>query len=470
MTIDSNVLPKGHLLKSPNYSYRIEKVLGCGGFGITYLASANIKVGNVSVKAKFAIKEHFMSSDCERDQDSSRVVYSNPAKDRVENSRKDFIAEANRLHKIGIDHPNIVKVNEVFEANNTAYYVMEYLEGESLRTLVKKEGPLPEERMWALMNPIIDAVKTLHTGMMTHLDIKPDNIMVTHDENGDLRPVLIDFGLSKHYDQNGQPTSTINTLGCSDGYAPIEQYAGITTFSPTADYYALGATMWFCLTAKDPKKATELKNHELAGSIRNASVKVSQFIDSACDMNRDNRNLNYDGPTVKTPPPYFKPSADLSALYRDSLQNKTSVINKSGSNKYLLIPISRNAGIGFYIAALLLLLLPFLGVTESHPLRWIWYNHSFFGFIGIMGTFLLSCYGFVNPKKFVESSYLKYLWAGSVCIGTFMIFIHDRTLYVFIAYMIFIAFYEIIVRLLPKLTQIGFLIAIALSAIIYLFF
>lgn len=119
-----DTLPQGHILKSPQHTYRIESVLGSGGFGITYLANATIIVGNVPLKVKFAIKEHFISSDCERDKETSMVVYSNPAKERVENSRKDFIAEAKRLHKVGVSHPNIVKVNEVFEANNTAYYVM----------------------------------------------------------------------------------------------------------------------------------------------------------------------------------------------------------------------------------------------------------------------------------------------------------------------------------------------------------
>lgn len=267
MSTNQLILQTGYVLTSPDFTYRIEKVLGSGGFGITYLATAAIKVGNVTTEARFAIKEHFMSDDCERDPKTSRVVYSNPAKERVENSRKDFIAEARRLQKVGIDHPNIVKVNEVFEANNTAYYVMEYIDGESLRSYVKRKRALGEEEMITIMNPIIEAVRYLHTNRMTHLDIKPDNIMLAKNYDGTMRPVLIDFGLSKHYDKNGRPTSTVNTLGCSDGYAPIEQYAGITTFSPSADIYAIGATMWFCLTGIDPQRSTDLADGELSKSL-----------------------------------------------------------------------------------------------------------------------------------------------------------------------------------------------------------
>jgi serine/threonine protein kinase len=254
-----NALPKGAILKSDKHAYKVEKVLGSGGFGITYLASANITVGNVPLKVNFAIKEHFINSDCERDNTSNQVLYSNPAKERIENSRKDFIAEAKRLQKVGTSHPNIVRVNEVFEANNTAYYVMEYLDGKSLRSYVKGKGYLTEKEMLSAILPITDAVGYLHSNKITHLDIKPDNIMLTNDEDGSLRPVLIDFGLSKHYDKNGRPTSSIKTLGCSDGYSPIEQYAGITTFSPTADIYSLGATMVFCLLGKDPIKSTDIR-------------------------------------------------------------------------------------------------------------------------------------------------------------------------------------------------------------------
>lgn len=261
-----NSLPVGFQLKGNGRTYTIAETLGHGGFGITYRAKAEVKVGGIRMKVDFALKEFFMRDDCERQANAS-IVYSNPARDRVENSRKDFINEALRLKKIGFSHPNIVGFDEVFEANNTAYYVMEYLRGKSLGDYVKEQGPLTEAETIRLMQPVMEAVELLHRNRICHLDIKPDNIMLEQEENGNIRPVLIDFGLSKHYDNTGHATSTINTFGYSEGYAPAEQYRGITTFSPTADIYALGATLWHCLTGKTPAPALDLRAGELAATL-----------------------------------------------------------------------------------------------------------------------------------------------------------------------------------------------------------
>ena len=261
-----NSLPVGFQLKGNERTYTIAETLGHGGFGITYRAKAEVKVGGIRMKVDFALKEFFMRDDCERQANAS-IVYSNPARDRVENSRKDFINEALRLKKIGFSHPNIVGFDEVFEANNTAYYVMEYLRGKSLGDYVKEHGPLTEAETVRLMQPVMEAVELLHRNRICHLDIKPDNIMLEQEENGNIRPVLIDFGLSKHYDNTGHATSTINTFGYSEGYAPAEQYRGITTFSPTADIYALGATLWHCLTGKTPAPALDLRAGELAATL-----------------------------------------------------------------------------------------------------------------------------------------------------------------------------------------------------------
>lgn len=259
--MNPNALPAGAILNSGKQTYRIVRVLGSGGFGITYLAVSRQKVGNITVPIQFAVKEHFMSDFCERDSDTLQIK-TGPGRQTVENSMKDFLGEARRLQQVGDGHPSIVKVNEVFEANNTAYYVMEYLDGESLRSYVRSRGKLSEAETLDLLRPVMEAVDYLHEQRMTHLDIKPDNIMLAREEdasgNAVMRPVLIDFGLSKHYDASGHATSTVNTLGCSDGYAPLEQYAGITTFSPSADIYALAATVLFCLTGKDPRRSPDM--------------------------------------------------------------------------------------------------------------------------------------------------------------------------------------------------------------------
>ena len=125
-------LPVGTILKSPKFDYRIEAVLGQGGFGITYKVSTTVMFDKVPIFTYFTIKEHFMKDACERDA-SGGVGYSKPLQSRVEESRGDFLAEARRLNEISGKNPNVVPVSEVFEANNTVYYVMEYLNGGTLR-------------------------------------------------------------------------------------------------------------------------------------------------------------------------------------------------------------------------------------------------------------------------------------------------------------------------------------------------
>lgn len=240
------------------------------------------------VKINVAIKEHFIKADCMRDADTMKVTYSLPAKNRVELSRKDFISEVRRLGSI--DHPNVVKVNEVFEANNTAYYVMELLEGQSLKDYVTQRGCLTVDETMSILRPVIDAVGFLHTNHITHLDIKPVNIMLTTDDHDHPRPVLIDFGLSKHFDEDGCATSTINIQGYSEGYAPIEQYTGFSYFNPPADVYALAATILFSLTGQQPPQAVELPNRlDTILATFNAPRHLKDALKNALGFSRDNR-------------------------------------------------------------------------------------------------------------------------------------------------------------------------------------
>ncbi len=281
-------LKTGTRLMSGTTSYIIEKVLGYGGFGITYLAH---KENNALIKV--AIKELFVDSLCVREKSSCDISYFNHLSDKFCAIKRDFLNETRRLQKECVHSPNIVNVGEVFEMNNTAYYVMEYLEGETLTQFINKVGNLDETQTLDLMRPVIDAVGLLHNYHITHLDIKPDNIIISHDNCGNKRPVLIDFGLAKHYDNNGNATSTINTFGASDGYAPIEQYAGITTFSPTADVYALAATMLFCLSGKQPPKSTGLTSNRIASLIpESASFALSAAIVKAMSIIPENRTQN----------------------------------------------------------------------------------------------------------------------------------------------------------------------------------
>lgn len=247
-----DVLPVGSVLRSGKREYRVEAVLGKGGFGITYKVSAMEQVGQIPVRVEFAMKEFFMDG-CLRD--ASGKVSTADTKGEAADGLKDFISEARRLNSLCGQCRNIVPVDEVFEANGTACYVMEFLDGGSLADYVKKHGALSVGAAKKILKPVADAVAFLHCNRITHLDIKPGNIMFR--SNGE--PVLIDFGLAKHYDRRGNATTTVRTLAYSAGFSPAEQYVGLKQFSPQSDVYALAATFANMLTGKTPPEAIDLE-------------------------------------------------------------------------------------------------------------------------------------------------------------------------------------------------------------------
>lgn len=289
-----DTLAPGSRLKSTRNEYKIETVLGRGGFGITYRASYAIVDANIKARATVAIKEHFPMAFAERKEEDITPVGSNG--EMYQRSLSDFKSEAERLHKLGAKHPNIVGVNEVFASHNTAYYVMEFVDGRSLLAYVNEHGALPYEEALQIMLPVMDAVAYLHENRVNHLDVKPDNIML-HAENEagtECTPVLIDFGLSMHYDSKGNLTRDRGTLGASDGYAPIEQYSGIRTFSPRADVYALAATMLHALTGKQPAEASQLKTAKVREELEALKIpaKAVTAICNALAFSADDRTPN----------------------------------------------------------------------------------------------------------------------------------------------------------------------------------
>lgn len=283
-------LPMGHILHGPERTYRIVKVLGRGGFGITYLAVANVRVGNINIEGKFAIKEHFVSAMCSRAGFTHTVEYSQPVANEVDRLRRAFLKEVERIHNLPINHPNVIKINEVFEENNTAYYVMEYLGDSHLQDFIKDNGPLRAEFLHLYLRPVAEAVAMLHQHNIAHYDIKPENIMMAPAEGTDPRPVLIDFGLAKHYNSQGGLTSFDGAAGYTPGYAPAEQYAGITEYSPAMDVYALGATAYYCLTGKTPPDAFRVKLNEIHAELNAiAGPQMANAIVHAMAMTPDNR-------------------------------------------------------------------------------------------------------------------------------------------------------------------------------------
>ena len=242
-------------------TYHIEKMLGRGGFGITYLATAEELVGNIPQITRYTIKEFCLNDVCTRQKDGS-ITVQEQAKDEFESDKGDFLHEAERLY--GMHQEGIVPVNEVFEANGTAYYVMQYLGEMSLVKYVKDNGgSLDEDEAKRIAIAVSNALDYLHKQNVTHLDVKPENIMMLQRRDGRTTPVLIDFGLACHYKKNGTSTSKHSATGITEGYSPLEQYAGIDKFSPEADIYALGATLYFMLTGKAPLKAADMSAQHL---------------------------------------------------------------------------------------------------------------------------------------------------------------------------------------------------------------
>ena len=244
-------LRTGSLLQGGKY--RIRETLGRGGFGITYLAVQE------SLHRRVAIKEFFMTPYCERNAGTSEVsVSSTGIKTTVDTARRKFVKEAQTI--AALDDERVIRIYDIFEENGTAYYVMEYIAGGSLADLVRSRGRLPQPEAVGYACQIAEALGYIHKQNILHLDIKPSNLMFRKG-----KIVLIDFGVSKHYDEEGVETTTSN-VALSPGYASVEQYqaGGVSRFAPSSDTYSLGAVLYYMLTGERPPEATELPSTPLS--------------------------------------------------------------------------------------------------------------------------------------------------------------------------------------------------------------
>jgi serine/threonine protein kinase/WD40 repeat protein len=238
----ATALPAGYRLDD----YAIEAVLGHGGFGITYRAH------DVKLDARVAIKEYFPQAYCARTDRSTIVPRSGADTAMVENYKwglNEFLKEARSLARF--KHPNIVRVLRFLETNGTAYLVMEYEEGESLAHHLRKRGGfLDEHGLLAVFLPVLTGLQAVHEAGLLHLDIKPDNIYLRTDG----RPMLIDFGSSRQIRGSAQQTGAV---ALTPGYCALEQYPGLGEIGPRTDVYGMGATIYRCLTGKQPVDSLE---------------------------------------------------------------------------------------------------------------------------------------------------------------------------------------------------------------------
>ena len=268
-------------------TYKIESYLSSGGFGNTYLAK------NIEFDETYAIKEFFVKGVCQRDGNSTTISVSNAENtNSFEQQREKFKKEARRLRSLSNSH--IVKVYDLFEENGTAYYVMDYVDGENLSARLKRtNAPLAESEVRNYLNQILDGLEAIHNEGMFHLDIKPANIMV--DSHNVVK--LIDFGASKQQSTVGGATMSTG-ISYTNGYAPSEQMAqSYDKFGPWTDFYALGATVYKLLTNQDPPSVSDLSEDEtedkhLALPMPNVSEEMKKLVVWMMQVNRLKRPKN----------------------------------------------------------------------------------------------------------------------------------------------------------------------------------
>ena len=271
-----------------NGKYRLEKILGQGGFGITYKAimkeTVSGSLGNMEVDVPVAIKEFFMKDTCEREEGTGKItVPSQGSRAVVELYRKKFVKEAKNLAQM--NHPHIVKVVDVFEENDTVYYVMQYLSGGSLADYVKLHGALDEDIAIKYIQQIGSALEYMHQQHICHYDVKPSNILL--DDKGGA--MLIDFGISKGYTEEGHQTSS-TPVGISAGYAPLEQYQqSLLDFSPATDVYGLAATLYFLVGGKAPAEASVVLNEGIGNKPTNVSSGIWNAIGQGMNPRKKDR-------------------------------------------------------------------------------------------------------------------------------------------------------------------------------------
>ncbi len=234
-----------HNIKT-NQQYKITGNIRPGGFGLTYLGE-RITYNNLleDGSSLVVIKELFFKNSCKRDLETGRVIPYDYAKEVFESSKKALINEAKIQHDLL--HPNIVKVQDVFEANNTVYSVMEHVEGKDLDLLITDKKKLPYSEVLRYARQIGEALNYIHTNYIIHYDIKPSNILINRDNN----IKIIDFGMARRYGDKGTAEQTKLLKGESGIYTAPEVLAGDTIgFKPCIDIYSLGVTLFYALTGE----------------------------------------------------------------------------------------------------------------------------------------------------------------------------------------------------------------------------
>src|SRR5437667_286467 len=227
-------LPHGYAL----HEYRVEQTLGIGGFGLTYLATDS------NLNLKVAIKEYLPGDLAQRGEDQSVQPKSESSSESFNWGLSRFLDESRTL--ASFRHPNIVRVLRFFEANRTAYMVMEFVAGQPLGEWTRTRRPLEQGAVLAIAGPLLDGLELIHRTGYLHRDIKPGNVFIREDGS----PVLLDFGSARTASSGTERTAIV-----TPGYAPIEQYHSQGRQGPWSDLYAFGGVLYWMIIGKRPVEA-----------------------------------------------------------------------------------------------------------------------------------------------------------------------------------------------------------------------
>lgn len=303
----SHVLSCGTVLDG---QYVVGRSLGQGGFGITYLGY------DLKLEMPVCIKEYYPEGAAMRSATQSSMVYwgSSENAQSLRDSRKSFVKEAQKAVKLrNLSH--VVSVWSVFYENETAYIVMDYIEGETLKDkLLRTQKPLGEKECVELLTPVMQDLEKAHERGIIHRDVKPENIML--DKRGE--PVLLDMGAAKDLAKSGQDGSTLSsTLVVSQGFSPLEQYNQNGSIGPWTDIYAVCATVYYCVTGHVLPSATERVGGEEV-SFRSCSPALAAVLEKGLAIKTGDRYQTMGellnalkaaaaNPNVKPEPPKPKP-------------------------------------------------------------------------------------------------------------------------------------------------------------------
>ena len=247
--------------------YLIGKVIGEGGFGITYIGL------QMTLSKRVAIKEYYPSGAANRSIDSSEnVIVTGNRIDFYEKGMQRFLDEAKNVAAF-CEEDGIVDIMDYFRENNTAYIVMEYLEGETLKDYVSHHGVFMPERLISLMIPLMQSLNSMHTQGIIHRDISPDNIMYHKLQ----RLKLMDFGSARFYTNEERQLSVV----LKQGFAPEEQYRGNGVQGPYTDVYALCATIYTCITGRVPVNSVERLVDDTLKRPSELGVKIAPYQENA---------------------------------------------------------------------------------------------------------------------------------------------------------------------------------------------